>query len=84
MNRLRSTLLPTSRSSRAARATSERAQSSMGIWALWGGLMGAVMAFVLNLTAPWLALGLAKGIKGFVRVLEAQSRILDGSSQGGL
>ena len=81
MNRLRATFLSTSRSSRASLATSERAHSSMGIWALWGGLMGAVMAFVLNLPAQWMAHGLAEGSKGLVQLHEAQGSIWNGSGK---
>ena len=81
MNRLRATFLSTSRSSRASLATSERAHSSMGIWALWGGLMGAVMAFVFNLPAQWMAHGLAEGSKGLVQLHEAQGSIWNGSGK---
>lgn len=81
MKRLRPTFLQTSHSVRASTAASQRANSNTGIWALWGGLIGAVVAFLLNLPAQWMAQGLTKVSKGLVQLHEAQGSIWNGSGK---
>jgi general secretion pathway protein N len=51
------------------------------MWALWGGLIGAVVALILNLPAQWMAQGLAHVSKGLVQLHEAQGSIWNGSGK---
>jgi len=81
MKRLRPAFLQISRLSRTTPAASQRATSSTGIWALWGGLMGAVVAFVFNLPAQWMAHSLSAASKGLVQLHEAQGSIWNGSGK---
>lgn len=81
MKRLPPTFLQTSHSLRALTASSQRAKSNTGMWALWGGLIGAVVALLLNLPAQWMAQGLAQVSKGLVQLHEAQGSIWNGSGK---
>lgn len=65
----------------AARMTAKAPQPGMGLWAFWGALAGAVVAFVLNIPAQWMARGLAEASKGLVQLHEAQGSIWNGSGK---
>lgn len=65
----------------SGRTPAGHANSRVSVWALWGGITGALLAFALNLPAQWLANGVHAATHGQVQLQEAQGSVWKGSGK---
>jgi general secretion pathway protein N len=65
----------------ARRKTAAADSSRATTWGLVGALVGAFLALLLNLPAPWLAQGLSEISKGQLQLQEAQGSVWNGSGK---